>query len=187
MKNKNLKNSEKDYSGIFGTKMYLKAKKGKSELTIPKKRVAGELTPKQKAARKRFLSATKFGKRVMRNPELLAAYSPASKNSLNPYVLAVTNYLTPIEVDDVNVSGYTGAIGDKIIVEAEDLVAITGVTITIEDSTGALVERGDCVNDPEFDNWVYTVTEGVDSVTGFYITARVTNYPKKPQELRIAI
>ena len=130
----------KNYSGIFGNKVVLKNRNGKSIMTIPLQKGIKGPSDKQVDARLLFKQATEYGNDVLEDPVELAAYAAKPRKGLNPYLMAVTDFLTPPVVRQIDTSAYRGNPGDTIDVVAIDDFAVAGVTVKKTDSSGALIE-----------------------------------------------
>ncbi len=81
----------------------------------------------------------------------------AVQRGSNGYSMALIDYLGPPKVLDINVSAWTGEIGETIRVKAKDNIAVAGMLVIIRDTHGSLLEMGQAA---PFDLgsawWLYT-------------------------------
>ena len=73
------------------------------------------------AVQQRFRQAVLFGKTVMADPETKALYAEVAGAKGKPvFSLTVADFFHAPSVGEVDLSAYTGAIGDEIIIMAGD-------------------------------------------------------------------
>ena len=107
-------------------------------------------TPGQEAQRIRFRDAAFYGRLALANPEDRAFYEALAKKRKKPVLsLAIGDFLNAPVVDAIDADAYTGASGDPVVIRAHDDVEVTGVTVTITDDGGTVLETGDA----ETDEW----------------------------------
>ena len=167
----------KNYSGIFGNMMMARNRNGKTIITIPKARGRQEATENQLIARRRFTLASRYAKNVLEDPDKLAAYTARSRPGLSPYILALTDYLKPPYVEQIDVTGYQGKPGNKISVTALDDFELAEVMVHIADADGVLIEEGLCMFNLITGNYDFTATVAVPELSGVTITAIATDTP----------
>ena len=177
----------KSYSGIFGNQVLLKNRRGKSVMTIPPQKTPKPLTEKMDKWRKYFKQAAVYAKDSMQDPEKLAAYTAKARNGMAPHVVALTDYLCPPYVDEVDVSGYRGNPGDKICVAAYDDFRIVSVGVQIADPAGNVLEEGDCVYNISSGRYDFTVTVAVPKLRGVTITATAHDLPAHTGKLSVTL
>ena len=177
----------KSYSGIFGNQVLLKNRKGKSVMTIPPQKIPKPPTEKMIKWRKHFAHASQYATQSLLDPDKLAAYTAKSRDGLAPYVVALTDYLHPPYVDEVEISGYRGNPGDKICVSAYDDFMITGVGVQIFDPAGNMLEEGDCVFNLSSGMYDFTVTVAVQKLRGVTITATARDLPGHTGKLSVTL
>ena len=177
----------KNYRGKFGDQVVFRNRFGHSVMAIPPKRSKTGPTENQVAARRRFLLASRYAKNILQDPDMLAAYTAKSRDGLSPYILAVTDYLRPPFVDQIDASGYHGNPGDRISVVAGDDFQLAGVTLHITDADGFTIEEGACVVNMATGNYEFTATVAVSDVAGATITAKATDTPGHTAELSVTL
>jgi hypothetical protein len=166
-----------NYSGIFGNMVQLRNQRGKSIMTIPRRKQKTDPSPAQLNVRKMFTLATRYAKNVLLNPDMFAAYSAKSRGLLTPYILAVTDYLRPPYVSEILTGDYTGKPGSTVHVVADDDFGISGVTVTIRTAGGELVEKGNCTLDLLTGRYDFTAKTTIDDLNGVEVSAVATDFP----------
>lgn len=96
-----------------------------------------EWTEAQLAAQERFRQAAPYGKMVMADPETKALYEKAAKAKGKPvFSPTVADFFNAPSVDEVDLSGYAGAVGDEIVIRASDDFDVVGVSVALTDAEG---------------------------------------------------
>ena len=82
-------------------------------------------------------------------------------------------------MDEIDLSGYQGRAGNKILIRASDDLDIVGVTVSIKDATTSVeIESGSAVkSQADAGRWVYTATANVTSGTQLKVEAAATDRP----------
>lgn len=146
------------------------------EVVISRKADMSGRTPSaaQLAHQERFREAAMYGRMVMADPESKALYVDAAKAKGKPvYALMVADFFNAPSVDVVDVSGYSGAVGDEIVVMASDDFDVAEVQVALTTGDGTSIEAGAAVETPvNSGRWVYTTT--VATVTGTAVRIAVT-------------
>jgi len=133
----------------------------------------------QLAHQARFKQATLFGNMVMADPETKALYVEAAKAKGKPvFSLTVADFFNAPSVDEVDLSGYTGAAGDEVIIMAHDDFDVMGVSVALTDGEGNAIEGGEAVETPaDSGRWMYTATTAVDTGTTVRIAVTAVDRP----------
>ena len=177
----------KNYWGKFGDQVVFRNRFGHSVMAIPHKRRKTAPTENQLYARMKFRMASHYATNILQDPDLLAAYTARSHDGLSPYILAVTDWLNPPFVDQVDASGYNGNPGDRISVVAGDDFQLAGVTLHIVDADGFTIEEGACVVNMATGNYEFTATVAVPDLVGVTLLAKATDTPGHTAELSITL
>ena len=156
-------------------------------MAIPPKRPKTGPTENQVAARRKFLLASRYAKNILQDPDMLAAYTARSRDGLSPYIMAVTDWLNPPFVDQIDASAYQGNPGDRISVVAGDDFQLTGVTLHIVDADGITIEGGACVLNMATGSYEFTATVVVLDVAGVTLLAKATDTPGHSAEVSITL
>ncbi|MDP1620912.1 MAG: hypothetical protein Q8M08_01100 [Bacteroidales bacterium] len=177
----------KNYSGIFGNQVVLRNRRGKSVMTIPLNKPKKEPTEKQRKVRENFKLASLYAQNILQDPDMLVAYTAKARNGLSAYIVAMTDYLRPPVVVEINTGDYDGKPGNKIHVVAFDFFAITEVTVQILDNKGVEIEKGNCVQDPVTGNFDFTATVVIDNLKGVAVIAKASDYPGHTGRLSVIL
>ena len=136
-------------------------------------------TAAQVAQRERFREAALYGKMVMADPETKALYVEAAKAKGQPvFSLTVADFFNAPSVDEVDLSGYAGGVGDTILIRARDDFDVTGVNVSLTDGDGAAIESGAGLETAAGSGqWVYTATTAVATGTTVRIAVTASDRP----------
>ncbi len=136
-------------------------------------------TEAQLAQREQVRQAALYGKMVMADPETKSLYEDAAQAKGVPvFSLAVADFFNAPSVDEVNVSGYSGKVGDCIEVRASDDFQVTGVTVAVAGDDGTTIESGAATETPaKSGHWTYHATQEVPTGTTVRITVTATDRP----------
>ena len=127
----------------------------------------------------RFRQAVLYGRLVMADPQKKAIYEKASKATGKPlFSLTIADFFNAPVVDEVDLSTYSGAAGDVIVVRAHDDFEVASVHVSVSDVNGQAIESGEAVETPaNSGRWAYTATTGVAAGTNVRIAVAVTDLP----------
>lgn len=170
-------------SGKVGDLIVFSQRNGKTFVSKAPRKKTKEDTENQKEHKRKFQKATLYAKSVINDPvqkELYAAASDTSKG-MSTYNVAVADLLNAPDIETLDLSGYTGKIGDVIKIIVLDDFAVKAVTVKIENADGSLVEEGSAV-DSGFE-WVYTATVNNKDLSGDKITIKATDNPANVTEM----
>ena len=146
-------------------------------IVSPKPDLSGrEPTPAQAAHRERFRLAVLYGNTVLADAGRRALYEPTAKEKGIPvFALTVGDFLNAPAVDEIDLSGYTGNVGETIRIRASDDFEVTGVEVGITGAGGAVLERGPAtaVNG----TWEYSTTSAVPVGQRISIEVTATDRP----------
>ena len=120
-------------------------------------------TEAQLEHRVRFRQAVLYGRLVMADPDKKEIYEQAAKEKGKPiFSLTVADFFNAPVVDEVDLSSYSGAEGDAIIILAHDDFKVARLQVVVSDSNGQEIENGEAEETPPTSGrWIYTATEGV--------------------------
>jgi hypothetical protein len=116
---------------------------------------------------------------VLADPEARALYEEAAAAEGKPiFSLTVADFFNAPTVDEVDVSAYTGAAGDEIVVTAADDFDVAEVQVALTDDGGAELESGAAAETPaDSGRWVYTATMDVAAGTTVRIAVTALDRP----------
>ncbi len=163
-------------SGKVGDIIVFSQRNGKTIVSRSPKRKS-EMTDKQKEHLEKFQKAVIYAKAALQNPTTKQMYDKAAakKKGVNSYNIAVADLMNAPKIEQIDLSAYAGQIGDVIKVKAYDDFAVKEVTIEIQNADGALVEKGNAVDNGL--EWVYTATVNNPNLLGDKIIVRATDNP----------
>ena len=164
-------------SGKVGDLLVFRQVGGKTIVSkVPPKRKVS--TEQQKAQQRKFQRAVLYAKSVMADPAGMgAAYSQAAKKGQTGYNVAVADFFHAPDIQNIDVSGYTGHPGDIIRIEVSDDFSVKEVKLTITNADGSLVEECFATPDAIGYLWIYTATATNDSLAGDKIEITVSDLP----------
>ena len=138
-----------------------------------------EWSEAQLTHRERFRQAALYGKMVLADPETKAIYEQAAQTrSKNLFSLTIADFFNAPTIDEIDLSGYTGAQGDTITIRAHDDLDVMAVHVEIADSDGNSIESGDAVqSSQDAIAWVYTSTSTIGTGTTVRIGVTATDRP----------
>lgn len=136
----------------------------------------------QQEVRTRFQQATVYGKTIAANPAIKQAYEDATTGNQTAFNVAVADFFNAPSINEIDVTGYTGAVGSKIVAKVTDDFNVARVHIKIQNGDGSLVEEGDAVADSINLNFTYTATANNASLAGDKITVTAYDNPGNETE-----
>ena len=164
-------------SGKIGDLLIFRQVKGKT-IVAKIAEQPKEWSEKQVAQRRRFKSAVIYAKAATTAPETQDIYAAiAEKKKKTPFNVAVADFLSAPEIENVDLSNYTGTPGDIIKVTASDDCIVKSVHISIINSDGSIVEEGDAVADDSAYVWTYAAVQNNDNLDGDKIVVSVSDLP----------
>lgn len=129
-----------------------------------------ESSEAQKATRVKFQRATLYGHAAVIDPQVKAEYQAAAKPGQSAYNVAVADFFHAPDIEEVDLSSYSGHVGDEIRIQATDDFGVKQVSVRIENTDATLVEEGQAVLSPDGLLWIYTATAENESLSGDKIT-----------------
>lgn len=170
-------------SGKVGDLLVFSQRNGKTVVSKAPKERTGELSDKQKAHKLKFQKAVLYAKAALANPiknQMYEARADSAKG-ITTYNVAVADLLNAPDIEEIDLSGYSGTPGDLIKITATDDFEVVAVTVKIENADGSLVEQGTAVNNGA--EWIYTATASNPDLAGDKITVQATDNPANMTEL----
>ncbi len=147
-------------SGSLGNQVVIKIDKAKRTIVgikpvFPENR---EFSPAQLAHQENFREAALYAKDAK---QLEVYVKRAEGTPMHSYNIALADYLQPPEIKELDLSAWTGGIGDTIRIQAVDDVEVKLVNVAITDENDAVLEQGPAVKE-EGGWWTYqtTITAG---------------------------
>lgn len=143
-------------SGSFGDQMIIKIDKAGRTIVSNKPEFDEDrvFTPAQQAQQEKFREASVYAK----DAKDLEVYAEKAEGTpMHPYNVALADWLHAPEIKDINLSAWTGEVGQAIRIQAMDDVEVKQVSVVITDEEGAVLERGMATAD-NGDWWTYRTT-----------------------------
>jgi len=124
--------------------------------------------------RDKFRRAAAFARAKMNDQAAKEEYRMLAQGQefMSPFTAAVRDYLRPIEFSSVKTVGYTGKVGDKIVVQPMDYRKVKELVITILRQDASVVESGAAVLPEGELDWTYTATQVNDQLVGGKVVIR---------------
>ena len=164
-------------SGKVGDLLVFRSWNGKTIVASKPAERTGEPSEAQKQNQKRFQEAILYAKAAIADPDTKAAYKAAAAEGQTPYNVAVADFMHAPDIDEVNVSKYTGKVGDTITVSVTDDFKVSEVSVAIINQDGTEVEHGLAQAALGGLQWLYTATADNSSLTGDKIIIRASDIP----------
>ncbi|CEN39197.1 hypothetical protein [Capnocytophaga cynodegmi] len=173
-------------SGKVGDILVFSQRNGKTIVSKAPKRKA-EFSDKQKEHHQKFQKAVIYAKGALQNPTTKQMYDEAAakKEGLNSYNIAVADLMNAPKIEQIDLSAYTGQVGDLIKIKAYDDFAVKAVTVEIQNSEGTLVEKGNAIDNGL--EWIYTTTVNNPNLSGDKIIVRATDNPDNLTEKEVQL
>jgi len=167
-------------SGKVGKKVVMRQRGGRTFLTTRPER-SGIISEKQRVHRERFQRAVRYARTSMLVPERKAEYLAAVKGSafMTAFTAAVTDHMKAPQIDEIDVEGYTGAIGEPIIVRTATPFKFVSVKISIQQANGTVIESGNAVTLGNRTEWGYQSTTNIPVLVGMKLVVTVADRPGK--------
>ena len=178
MANTHLNALTKKYSGKFGDQFVFRNVNGRSILAALPDRKNTPASEAQLLVRRKFANAARYAKQILLNPDMLIAYmAKANSNGQSAHIVAMTDYLRPPWIEEIDLSGYNGNAGEVIRVMAGDDFKVVEVSVRIIDAATTEAEFGLCQLDSQGIWWEYTTTQEVALDPGVEIVAIARDIP----------
>lgn len=138
-------------------------------------KITVEPTAAQIQQQKRFTRAAAYARAVFKDPARKAVYADAAKAAgrSTVFALAMGDYLKPPVVEEIDLTGYSGRIGDPIGIAASDDFEVTGVKVTIRNTAGTTLEEGPATKGDI--DWVYRGKTAVPTDENLIIEAEASD------------
>lgn len=178
MKKVRLHPSLLEFRGAMGD-MVFKRRNGKMTVSIKPDMSDVEPSQAQAEQRVRFKKAVTYSKAVMADPTLRLIYDTVSEQRGVPaFALGIADFLNLPSIDEVDLSAYSGKIGDKIAIATTDDFGVVNVHLKLTDPNGNTLESGNAIEYPVGSGqWTYTATANVPAGTIVGVTVTATDRP----------
>ncbi len=164
-------------SGMIGDVIVFRQRAGKTFTSAAPRPTEHKPSAAELQHRQQFQEAIIYGKQALTDTKLKEEYQAQAKPGQSAFNVAVADLLHAPDIDTVDLSNYMGKVGDTITIRATDDFMVTGVTISISDADGTLVEKGAAVLGSNGLDWVYTATVANLNLSGDKIVVLATDLP----------
>lgn len=131
----------------------------------------------QLVIQEKFKEGIIYSQRANAIPALKEAYTLAATGNQTPYNRAFIDFQTPPKfVGQPDMKGYSGQVGDTIIVKAIDDFRVDRVHVMVE-ANSSLIEEGEAVMDVNGIDWKYTATQANATLAGTQLTFKAYDLP----------
>jgi hypothetical protein len=163
-------------SGKVGDLLIFRQVKGKTIVSKVAEK-PDTVSEKQIEHRNRFQQAAIYAKGAISDGQTGSAYAAkAKKKKLTAYNVAVADFFNAPDIETVDLSVYTGNIGDEIRIVVSDDFAVKSVHVCISNADGSEVEEGYAVQ--SLGNlWVYVASQTNESLDGDKILITASDMP----------
>jgi len=163
--------------GMIGKQVVFKRRKGTRYVAAPPRvRKNRKPTKNQLAHQERFIKATDYANFAIQDPDVKSGYEKVANKKQSAQNMAFRDAYYPPEILSVITQGYTGAIGNIIVVNAKDF-KVTAVKVRIYSATRELIEGGQAIVNNDGMLWVYTCTAGNADFAGSVVKVSAYDIP----------
>ena len=136
-------------------------------------------TPAELDNQGRFRSASKFAHSTLTDPQQKARYSAAAaRTGSTAYNVAVSDFMHPPVITEVDLTRYTGRAGQFIRIRAEEKkIGAAAVHVVIADRTQAVLEQGEACSENDGTTWWYTARQDIPPDGLLWITVTAVDQP----------
>jgi len=166
-------------SGKLGKCLVFRRVAGETVLAVAPRPQSGEPTEQQLAQRNKFRMAAAYATGQMDDPAAKILYQEVAKRKQykSARTLAVADYFNAPSILLVDMSAYTGAVGSKILIHAEDELEVKSVSVDVVNAAGATIEKGLAIQRQKSSVWEYTASIENTSLTGTKVVITATDRP----------
>jgi len=166
-------------SGKLGKSLVFRRVGGKTVLAVAPGPQTGEPTEQQVAQRNRFRMASAYATAQMDDPATKSLYEEVArrKQFKSARTLAVADYFHAPSILLVDTSAYTGVVGSKILIHAEDELEVRTVSVDLVNAAGVTIEKGWAIQRHKSAVWEYAASVENTSLPGTKVVVKATDRP----------
>ena len=165
-------------SGLVGDMIVFRQKAGKTIVASKPRPSSKPLKAISLAIRERFKRASIYASSAMENLTLKEEYQQTAKLGQSAYNMAFTDYQKAPEIyQDIDLSTYTGVVGETIEISAIDDFRVKSVHVKLTDAADVIIEQGLAVQSPNGLDWIYTFTVENSAVAGSKLVITAMDLP----------
>jgi hypothetical protein len=174
--------------GMVGKQIVFKRRAGRSYVAAPPEvNENRKPTEKQQSARLNFKSSVEYATMALKDASIKKAYEAMAKKGRSAHNVAFQDAYTPPVVLGIIAQGYTGAIGNVIVVHAKDDFKVSKVMVSIRSAANVLIEEGPAMANADRMSWSYTTTRAVADVKGVIVKASAFDLPGNDGSLEVTV
>jgi hypothetical protein len=164
-------------SGKIGDLLIFRQKNGKT-IVAKIAEYSDNPSEEQKKSRKRFQKATIYAKGAIDDPQIREQYDEVAKKKkgLTAYNIAVADFFNAPDIEEIDLSGYAGDVGDEIKIIASDDFKVISVHVEIINADGETVEKGYAAHSTG-NLWIYVATQNNRIIEGNKFVVSATDMP----------
>src|SRR5690606_6117940 len=125
----------------------------------------------------KFKEAALYAKSIIQDPLYKPLYESLAGNGKSAFNIAFADYFKSPVLSEVDLTGYTGAVGQTVTVQAIDDVKVQVVNVQIKQADGAILETGEATLLPNGMDWRYETTVVNASLSGTLISFTARDIP----------
>jgi hypothetical protein len=154
-------------------------KRGKKVYVSIKPEGTGDPSAAQLAQRKYFKKAVNYANAVLADEGSRAFYDDlAQRRDSTARALCIADFLNGPSIDELDLSGYRGRVGDRILIATNDDVGVVSVAVSLASVDGTIIESGQAVEQGAGSGtWEYVATVPVPLGTDIFIEAEGYDRP----------
>ncbi|HEY5746983.1 MAG TPA: hypothetical protein VIU12_12950 [Chryseolinea sp.] len=166
-------------TGKLGKTLVFRRVGGETIVAVAPRPQSGEPSEQQLVQRNKFRMAAAYANGQLGDPASSALYQEASKRKQykSARTLAVADFFNAPVIALVDASAYTGAVGTKILIHADDDLEVKAVSIDMVNAAGVSIEKGMAVRRQMSSVWEYTATTENTTLTGTKLMVKATDRP----------
>jgi hypothetical protein len=175
------------FKGSLGKELVFREWAGKTVVAKAPKPRSGTPTAAQAKTQEKFLFAARYAKFIVNDPAMVAGYAASLKPRQNVYSRALEDFINPPVVVSISSRGYSGAVGDLLIIRAKDDFLVVSVLVEIYAADGTVLEKGECIQNENGVDFTYTARQVNPTVAGCKIKAIAIDVPGNEGVLEISL
>jgi len=165
-----------EFNGAMGDMVF--KKRGKKVYVSIKPKGGSEPSESQLAQRKYFKKAVNYANTALADENTRTFYDElAQRRETTARAVCMGDFLNSPTLEDLDLSGYQGKVGDCILITTNDDVGVVRVNVTLAED-GFVLEKGPAVElGAGSGNWAYTATTLVSPGVRISIEAEAYDRP----------
>ena len=136
-----------------------------------------ETTARLQNHRSLFKDAVVYAQSALKDPALHERYKAVTKNGQTAFNIAVRDFYSPPEINEIETRRYLGKTGDIITIKASDDFEVSTVMVSIQSAGGKLLEMGEAIPAIKKYKWCYHISRPNKAVPGTIIVVEAKDHP----------